>query len=221
MIYINVYLVNQAESFTFHFPVNPFNLEIDHEKKYSTVEIVDVGEVDVPDKGTKIEKISFDTFFPVEYDESYCTHKDIPNPQGVMIMLNKWMKQQAPLRLIIDDSAVNELVIIDTMPEKENAGEPGDKYVTMNFRTYNEMKVEMVKPVDSTITPTTTLKSNRSEPAKDDSKTYIVKEGDTLWGISKWWWADGSKWPDLYNKNKSVIGSNPNLIYPGQKLVFP
>ena len=44
-------------------------------------------------------------------------------------------------------------------------------------------------------------------------KTYTVKQGDTLSGI-----AGKGDWHQLYNKNKSVIGNNPDLIYPGQKI---
>ncbi|KUL42622.1 transglycosylase [Streptomyces sp. NRRL F-4489] len=44
---------------------------------------------------------------------------------------------------------------------------------------------------------------------------YTVKAGDTLAKIAK---AHGTNWKSLYAANKSVIGGNPNLIFPGQKL---
>lgn len=49
------------------------------------------------------------------------------------------------------------------------------------------------------------------------AKTYTVVKGDTLSGIaSKLHYPGG--WQALYSKNKSTIGSNPNLIKPGQVL---
>ena len=48
--------------------------------------------------------------------------------------------------------------------------------------------------------------------------TYTVKPGDTLWGIAQSQCGDGSVWPKIYADNIGVIGSNPNLIRPGQKL---
>lgn len=48
-------------------------------------------------------------------------------------------------------------------------------------------------------------------------QTYTVKKGDTLSGIAKKY---GTTWQKLYEKNKSVIGSNPNLIIPGQVLTI-
>ncbi len=47
--------------------------------------------------------------------------------------------------------------------------------------------------------------------------TYIVKKNDTLSGIASKY---GTTWQKLYEKNKSVIGSNPNKIYPGQVLTI-
>ncbi|MCH3963010.1 MAG: LysM peptidoglycan-binding domain-containing protein [Clostridium sp.] len=211
----DVYLTNTADNDTFHFPVNPFNYSMDHDKKYNTVEIVDVGETDVPDKGTKIQKISFDTIFPREYD-SYCRYQDIPSPKSVMEKLKKWQEQAQPLRLIIDGVGLNELVIIDAMPEKEEPGEIGDKYITMNFRTYKEVKVELYNPKANS----STLKNNRT-PTATTKGTYVVKKGDNLWNIAKKYYGNGAKWTTIYTKNKSVVGSNENFILPGQKLVIP
>lgn len=52
------------------------------------------------------------------------------------------------------------------------------------------------------------------------SRTYTVKKGDSLWAIAKKYYGDGSKWPRIFDANRSKI-KNPNLIYPGQKLSIP
>lgn len=46
---------------------------------------------------------------------------------------------------------------------------------------------------------------------------YIVKKGDTLSSIAKKY---NTSWKKIYEDNKSIIGSNPNLIFPGQKLII-
>jgi LysM repeat protein len=51
------------------------------------------------------------------------------------------------------------------------------------------------------------------------AKTYVVQKGDTLWKIaSKFGFAH---WRPIYDANRAVIGSDPNLIKPGQILVIP
>ena len=46
---------------------------------------------------------------------------------------------------------------------------------------------------------------------------YIVKKGDTLTSIAKKY---NTNWKKIYEKNKSIIGNNPNKIYPGQTLLI-
>jgi resuscitation-promoting factor RpfA len=47
------------------------------------------------------------------------------------------------------------------------------------------------------------------------SGSYTVRSGDTLARIAA---AHGTSWESLYAANQSVIGGNPNLIFPGQVL---
>jgi len=50
---------------------------------------------------------------------------------------------------------------------------------------------------------------------------YIVKKGDTLWGLSDRFMKDPYYWPNLWARNPEHIG-NPHFIFPGQKLkVYP
>ena len=50
------------------------------------------------------------------------------------------------------------------------------------------------------------------------AQDYTVKAGDNLWDISKDNLGGGEHWKDLYSNNTDVVGSNPNLIHPGQQL---
>lgn len=49
-------------------------------------------------------------------------------------------------------------------------------------------------------------------------KTYTVVRGDNLTKIARKY---GTTWQKIYEANKSLIGKNPNLIYPGQVLTIP
>ena len=60
-------------------------------------------------------------------------------------------------------------------------------------------------------------------------KEYIVKKGDTLWDISSKHLGSPMEWPRLwrFNNRKEVLAitnkpiTNPDLIYPGQKILIP
>ena len=59
--------------------------------------------------------------------------------------------------------------------------------------------------------------ASQPAPPPPGQTTYTVKKGDTLSSIARRY---GTTWQEIYNKNKTVVGPNPNLIYPGQKLVI-
>jgi nucleoid-associated protein YgaU len=52
-------------------------------------------------------------------------------------------------------------------------------------------------------------------------RTYTVRPGDSLSKIAKSLMGDAKKWRVLYEANKDVVGSNPDLIHPGQVLKIP
>lgn len=57
-------------------------------------------------------------------------------------------------------------------------------------------------------------------PRQPEDGEYTVKEGDTLWDISKSFLQDPFKWQNLWDKNRHII--DPHLIYPGNKIIlFP
>lgn len=70
-----------------------------------------------------------------------------------------------------------------------------------------------VKPPTRANTPTPA-----PAPAPPGRRTYTVVRGDTLSGIGSRF---GVPWQRIYAKNRSVVGGNPNLIYPGQVLTIP
>ena len=55
-----------------------------------------------------------------------------------------------------------------------------------------------------------------SQPAASYSGTYVVRKGDTLWGIAGRY---GVALTDLIAANPQI--KNPNLIYPGETVVIP
>ncbi len=87
---------------------------------------------------------------------------------------------------------------------------------------FTEIKVQayqinsgVIPPPKPDITPAPAkVKSTSSVPKK-----YTVAKGDSLSAIAKRFGL--SSWNVLYNANKSVIGKNPNLIFPGQSLIIP
>ena len=52
----------------------------------------------------------------------------------------------------------------------------------------------------------------------DVTQPYIVKQGDTLWDIANHFFKDPQKWLKVWEQNLYI--TNPDLIYPGNKIWF-
>lgn len=213
---MDIYLIDGTRNF-FHFPVNPEEITISRSKGYETINMLEYGEFDFT-LGDKIKEISFTSFFPKDYDASYCRYSTLPTPQAATNKLNKFLVSKRPAQLIITGSGVNVPVYLTTYNTTFRGGEPDDISFDITFRTWRDAKVQQKKTTNN---GKTTTKSGSRTDLKQTGKTYTVKSGDSLSKIAKLELGDSSKWNDIYKLNTKVIGGNPNAIKPGQKLVMP
>ena len=70
---------------------------------------------------------------------------------------------------------------------------------------------------------------SKAEPAEADSPattgeeesaTYTVQSGDTLWKISEQVYGDGASYMKIFEANTELL-ENPDQIFPGQELIIP
>ena len=77
------------------------------------------------------------------------------------------------------------------------------------------------KPVEPAAKPAdgTDFFGNNNPAAGGD--TYTVVSGDSLSKIAQHHYGDAANWHQIYEANKALIGTNPDLIQVGQVLTIP
>ena len=102
-------------------------------------------------------------------------------------------------------------------PILKSVDEVAKEVIAGKWGNGEERKTKLRSAGYSYTTVQTRVNELMAENKKETSVTYIVKEGDNLNKIAK---KHNTVWQKIYEDNKSVIGSNPNIIKPGQKLII-
>lgn len=103
--------------------------------------------------------------------------------------------------------------LVELFTKHLNSGE----LVKPDADSYSIKSVKDWQSEQSKLTETPAVESSETSVA---IKTYTVVKGDNLSKIAKKTLNDGTLWKQIYELNKDTI-KNPNLIYPGQKIVLP
>lgn len=201
-------------------PVLPAKLNVSSPGKNERVTVLELGEVLLlRKKGLRI--LSWESFFPVS--KAPYTVGQIRDPVSIVQAIQKARDQKSPVRFLITgtDLDCNLRMGIDSFEYEERSGELGDLYYTIKLYEWKDISPKRIVLPEKKEEPAKTQEPERPGKPEQTSKTYTVKPGDCLWNIAKAIYGKGSDYTKIYNANKGVIGSNPNLIYAGQVFTIP
>lgn len=209
---------------TYRLPTNPESIVVSSSKSSEKFSILKQGQIVVPSHAD-LKTYSFECEFPSTPYRYVTTPGDFKGADFYVNLFEKWMQDDKPFRLIASNGIgddINTKVIFDNISIKEMAGEEGDKYISFELiehRPYGKLLAVIKQPAGAIPTAKKTeVKAAQTNPKSGGSHTVV--KGDTLWAIAKKHYGNGASYSKIYNANKNII-KNPNLIYPGQKLVIP
>lgn len=178
-------------------------------KKIETVNIDEVGDVNLPGKPTPAT-IQLEGFFPAA-DVPYAIGTGLDDPYDYVQQFASWAKSETVVRYVVTGTSINLPVLIESIDYGEEDG-TGDVHYTLNLVEYVYLETPTTEIID-------TGNGSRSETDGPGAPLkYTVKKGDTLAAIARKYYGDSS----LAYKIATVNGiKNPSLIYPGQVLDLP
>lgn len=209
-------------------PIPPSKIEIKTKSRNKTIDLINEGEVSVLKQGG-LKEISFKCALP---RNPYPFSTKVILPPEVYIQGLEALKQTKKVfQFIIIRTLPNGIPLIPTnikctledfsVIEDANNGLDVDVSITLKqYKHYGLKEINVIDTDSTGATSTANVKSNRSAETAPNNTTYTIKKGDCLYNIAKKELGDGSRWKEIFNLNKSKI-SNPNLIYPNQKITLP
>lgn len=204
----------------FRLPVLPASYSVQSSQKNQTVNINALGEINLLGKRGLME-VSWSCFFP-KRKESYCEYSNILSPSNSVTLIEK-MKQNGIVQLVITGVPVSMMCTIESFQWGEQDG-TGDISYDISLKEYRVLNIPSASlstsnPDEETSTDDTTQRAG--EPETASKGTYTVKKGDSLSTIARKMTGSASNWRKIYEQNKDTIGSNPNRISVGMKLIIP
>ncbi|HEK8955254.1 LysM peptidoglycan-binding domain-containing protein [Clostridioides difficile] len=218
-------------------PIAPPKLEVKVTNKNKTVDLINVGEVNILKK-EGLSEISFEAEF---------THNKLPFYQGtfkdVQFFLSKLelLKTDCkPFQFIVSREMggkvlfnTNIKVSLEEYAISEDADNGSDTKVAIKLKQYRDYSTKKLVPATPEKTnygrtPPPVMKPKEFRPDssnKPNGKTYTVKAGDSLWAICQKQLGNGSLYKKVYELNKTMMDKankgkklSKYTIYKGQVL---
>ncbi|HGM3301808.1 TPA: LysM peptidoglycan-binding domain-containing protein [Clostridioides difficile] len=214
-------------------PIAPPKLEVKVTNKNKTVDLINVGEVNILKK-EGLSEISFEAEF---------THNKLPFCRGqfrdVQFFLSKLelLKTDCkPFQFIVSRELGNKVLFNTNMKvsleeyniveDAENGSDTKVAIKLKQYRDYSTKKLVLAPPKNETDRPNVKIEPKRVDSVNAPSgKTYTVKAGDSLWSICQKQLGNGSLYKKVYELNKTMMDKANKgkkvpkyTIYKGQVL---
>lgn len=206
------------------FPIPPQKLTVKIKGNNKTLTLANEGDMSIL-RYPALTQISFDMVLPMlgqySFSESY------ERPDYYLSILEEIMNTREPVRFLVSRVSPSGTLLYDTSMNvslesytvTEDATKGPDVTVSVTLQQYISYATKLV-----TVTTTDTGESTVTEETVRDTSSapttasYTVQSGDTLWGIAKAQYGDGSRYTEIATANSIA---NANLIYVGQVLTIP
>lgn len=191
-------------------PVTPPDFYVEEGRQIENLAMTDTGEVNLPGL-RKLFNERLEFLLPSSA-RNYTAGGWTGEPYAAVDRLTEWSNGGGALRLIVTDTPVNVPVLLGPVRHGQRDG-TGDVYVTLELRQYRELAEESAE-----VNPDTGNKGRAVFQERREETSYTVEKGDTLWGICRRTYGDGSLAWKLAEANGI---KNANLIFPGQAVRLP
>lgn len=212
-------------------PVTPEKIQIKINSKNKTVTLINEGEINILKKAG-LTDIEFECEIP-QMKYPYAVYKSGFKEASYFMNIFEGLKTgKKPFQFIVCRKTPAGKTLLNTnikvsmenytiTEQAKNGFDFTVKFKLKQWKDYGTKTVNIRMSNSKAQASTEPSRETNSSPAPSSSQTYTVVKGDCLWNIAKRFYGNGAKYTVIYNANKSIIGGNPNLIYPGQVLTIP
>ncbi|KXS42844.1 MAG: hypothetical protein AWU54_1192 [Candidatus Frackibacter sp. T328-2] len=135
---MELWLLNEEQNETFRVPVLPSSFEKRAGVNLNIENINDFGEIGLIGN-RKLDAINISSFFPAQ-KYNFVNYRYFPEPYECVDMIENWIDQKVPIRLIITDTNINKEFSIEGFSYREQDG-TGDVYFSLDLKEYRRISL--------------------------------------------------------------------------------
>lgn len=196
-------------------PVTPSSYQWAHEAAIETVTVDQLGDLNFFGGKRMGSTTLHDCLLPAQA-YPFLSPGAGTNPWLYLEQLERWVDRGTVVRWLVSGTPVNAAVLLEGVTYREQDG-TNDLYADITLRQYTQPETPVL-PAEPSASGAETAASRDSATGTATAKTCTVASGDTLWGICRRYYGDGSLAWRLAAANGIA---NANLIRPGQVLTIP
>lgn len=198
-------------------PIAPGELSVKIKNQNQSLELISGREVSIL-KIPGLTEIEFKALLPNVHYPFAVYKSGFRKPDYYLEKLERIKSKKHPFQFIVtresgDSFDTNIKVSLEEYSIIEDAKNAFDIEVSIKLKQYVKAGVKICKIKKNKIKKKKTRSANKTPKPTLKAKKHKVKKGDTLWGLAKKYYGDGSKW-------KKLNGGNPK-IFVGQTITIP
>lgn len=193
-------------------PVTPQSYSWTHANTVETLSLDQLGEINLAGVRRMGQTTLQGCLFPARL-YPFCVPGAVAEPWHYLMQIERWIDAGTVVRWMVSGTPTNAQVLIESLDYREQDG-TNDYYADITLRQYRAPKTPALS-----VSGAASATSRDSKTGAAADRTHTVVKGETLWGIAKRFYGDGSLYARIAAANPVI--KNPDLIYPGQTLRIP
>ena len=212
---MDIYLTDIETKDSLQIPMLPEKISVQTGALFQSYTIMSVGDVMLP-TGDELDAVSWDGILPGMNRRNDPYLRGWLPPNEIKGMLDTFKLTRKKLQLMITETWINLDVYIQRFTG-EYSGGYGDYSYSISLIQAKDLIVHESGQADTA----TEISLTKPRPLRPPVETKLITSDDSLYSIAQQEMGDGSRYPELHEANKDVIGTNPGAIKPGLTLKIP
>lgn len=229
--YVDIYIKEKNGSREIRIPWLPD--EIDYksgEASVATFDIIKKGPVDIP-LGVGLKEVSWQSIFPgTKRTGLTLLRGTASSPDYYHNILEDWKAKGTDLEIMVTSTPVNFDCYLKDYTGKFT-GAFGDIEYEVQFVEKRKIVISTAAAASSGGSEETADSDSETERPAEETTSYTIKAGDSMWAIAQQYLGDGSRWEEVYELNKDALdkaaadmghsSNNGTWIFPGTTIKLP